>query len=229
MLDLQGESRDTGLNQNLDLDWLRQVADPVSRHVLFPVLRHASAAGQPVPEHYRCQLSIRIRADLPWRGSRLVASHLDLPIATYEQLPVLTAEERWRLLRALLDDGPSVRDLVESGGDGILHPDETHPRPIGEWELEAIEARVRAASPGPWTSYVEGRDHWGGDDFIRISEQDDQPDMYVSRHGPGSALRPASTADQDFIAAARQDIPRLLAEIRRLRSTKNDRGADGHG
>ena len=84
-------------------------------------------------------------------------------------------------------------------------------------ELDAIEARYQAASPSPWKAYVEGRDHWSGDDFIRVSDLDEQPDMYVSRAEAGS-IRPASTADLDFIAGARQDIPALLAEVRRLRS-----------
>lgn len=48
-------------------------------------------------------------------------------------------------------------------------------------ELEVIEARREAASPGPWKSFIEGRDRWSGDDFIRISDSDDEPDMYVSR------------------------------------------------
>lgn len=64
---------------------------------------------------------------------------------------------------------------------------------------------------------MEGRDHWGGDDFIRVSDLDDEPDMYVSRAEAGR-IRPASSADLDLIAAARQDIPELLAEIRRLRA-----------
>jgi hypothetical protein len=85
-------------------------------------------------------------------------------------------------------------------------------------ELDAIEARCRAASPGPWKAFVEGRDHWGGDDFIRVSDLDEEPDMYVSRADAGG-IRPASVVDLDFIAAARQDIPALLAEVRRLRST----------
>jgi hypothetical protein len=89
---------------------------------------------------------------------------------------------------------------------------------ITEEEIAAIEARVLAASAGPWTSYVEGRDHFGGDDFIRIGEQDALPDMYVSMLGPGPGQRTASVPDQDFIAAARQDVPRLLAEVRRLRA-----------
>ena len=54
---------------------------------------------------------------------------------------------------------------------------------------------------------------------------DAEPDMYVRRHGPGPDLRPASTADQDFIAAARQDVPRLLAEVRRLRAHEHQGGS----
>jgi hypothetical protein len=88
---------------------------------------------------------------------------------------------------------------------------------LDDAELAAIEARCRAASPGPWKSFVEGRDHWSGDDFVRVGDDDDQPDMYVSR-ATADGLRPASVHDLDFIAGARQDVPRLLAEIRRLRS-----------
>jgi hypothetical protein len=52
-----------------------------------------------------------------------------------------------------------------------------------------------------------------GDSFIRVGGlDDDEPDMYVSRDSA-----PASIADKDFIAHARQDIPRLLAEVGRLR------------
>jgi len=83
-------------------------------------------------------------------------------------------------------------------------------------ELREIEDRLTAASPGPWTSYVEGRDHESGDDFIRVSENDSEPDLYLARAITGGVV-PASTADQDFIAHARQDIPALIAEVRRLR------------
>jgi hypothetical protein len=72
---------------------------------------------------------------------------------------------------------------------------------------------VIAASKAPWQSFVEGRDHTSEDSFIRVGGlDDDEPDMDVSRDSA-----PASIADQDFIAHARQDIPRLLAEVRRLR------------
>jgi hypothetical protein len=84
-------------------------------------------------------------------------------------------------------------------------------------ELDQIGRRCDAASQPPWQSFIEGRDHWGGDNFICVGGLDDsEPDMYVSRAVAGG-LVPASDADLDFIAHARQDLPRLLAEMRRLR------------
>lgn len=85
--------------------------------------------------------------------------------------------------------------------------------PMSDDELDEIARRVANASKGPWESFIEGRDQFGGDSFIRIGGlSDEEPDMYVTRD-----LTPAATTDLDFIAHARQDIPRLLAEIHRLR------------
>jgi hypothetical protein len=90
--------------------------------------------------------------------------------------------------------------------------------PMTDADLDEIEQRAAGASPAPWTSFVEGRDHLGGDDFIRVSDSDDEPDLYLSR-AVDQGVVPASVADLDFVAYARQDIPRLLAEVRRLRGT----------
>ena len=51
-------------------------------------------------------------------------------------------------------------------------------------------------------------------DAERYDPQQVEPkyDMYIFRD-----REPANDADLDFIAAARQDIPRLIAEIKRLR------------
>lgn len=76
-------------------------------------------------------------------------------------------------------------------------------------ELDLIEGRFRRASPGPWKSFVEGRDHTSGSSFIMVGEGENrQSDIEVSGATPD---------DQDFIAEARQDVPRLLAEVRALR------------
>lgn len=77
-------------------------------------------------------------------------------------------------------------------------------------ELDAIERRCEAARRGPWTSYVEGRDHTSGSNFIMVGKDDEH-------RGEDIELTGATVEDQDFIAHARQDVPRLLAEVRRLR------------
>jgi hypothetical protein len=71
---------------------------------------------------------------------------------------------------------------------------------ITEQELREIIRRCDAASPGPWKSYVEGRDHTSGSSFIKTGAED-------------IGLSGASISDQDFIAAARQDIPKLVAAL----------------
>jgi hypothetical protein len=76
---------------------------------------------------------------------------------------------------------------------------------LSDAELEAIRQRCEQATPGPWKSFVEGRDHSSGSSFIMTRGEDIE-------------LSGATSADQDFIAHARQDIPRLLAEIHRLKA-----------
>jgi hypothetical protein len=64
-----------------------------------------------------------------------------------------------------------------------------------------------------------GSGHWGGDDLIRTGGLDDAcPDLSL-RHGSpdGTGVVVAPRADQDFIAQARRDVPRFVAEVRRLR------------
>lgn len=72
-------------------------------------------------------------------------------------------------------------------------------------EISQIELRCAAATSGPWQSFIEGRDHTSGSSFIRTAGDDIE-------------LSGGSHADQDFIAQARQDIPMLIAEIRRLKA-----------
>lgn len=79
--------------------------------------------------------------------------------------------------------------------------------------LAAIEARAQAASAGPWVSWVEGREFSGGSHVITTADGEIE-----------LGTRPAT---QDFIAAAREDIPRLLAEIHRLRGDTVAREDDG--
>lgn len=85
---------------------------------------------------------------------------------------------------------------------------------VSQEEIERLRELASAASPLPWRSMIEGRDHHSGDSFIMIgggSNRDE--DLYLNRESG-----PASIADHDFIAAARNKITMLLDEIDRLRA-----------
>jgi hypothetical protein len=79
---------------------------------------------------------------------------------------------------------------------------------ISEEELKTIEQRCAMAQSGPWKAFIEGRDHESGSDFIMTGEG--------KSRGEDIELLGATDADIDFIANARQDIPILIDEIRRL-------------
>lgn len=85
-----------------------------------------------------------------------------------------------------------------------------------ENELKEIEDRCKLASPGPWKSLIEGRDIESADSFIMtgIAEED----IWSEKRGADIYLTGATIADQDFIAHARQDIPKLISEIKLLKS-----------
>ncbi len=85
---------------------------------------------------------------------------------------------------------------------------------LSESELVELDSIVAAASPAPWIASVEGRDHTSGDDVILVGNPREE-DMYVSRDTTA-----ASAADLDFMAAARNHLPALIAEVRRARSAK---------
>jgi hypothetical protein len=80
---------------------------------------------------------------------------------------------------------------------------------VSAQRLASVEARAAIASPGPWTAFLESSGGIGGASVIRISESDDEPDMYLWK---GGVLAP--DADVDFVAHARQDIPRLIELVR---------------
>jgi hypothetical protein len=86
--------------------------------------------------------------------------------------------------------------------------------PLSEEELAELEALTADATPARWVAHIEAEAPIGGESMIGLDglADDFPPDMYV-RHGSESA--PA--ADIKFIAASRNYVPRLLAEVRRLR------------
>jgi hypothetical protein len=81
---------------------------------------------------------------------------------------------------------------------------------VTEEELAEIEARANAAAEGPWivVDTFQGQES-GVEDAVGFSVV--QP--YIEFENSG-----LSPENARFIAAARSDIPRLITEIKRLRS-----------
>lgn len=79
-------------------------------------------------------------------------------------------------------------------------------------ELDGVERLVEAASAGPWFSHVVGRDTEAVSTCIELG--------FCNELGSFESMRlvGGTVADQDFIAGARQYLPRLLREVRVLRA-----------
>ena len=75
-------------------------------------------------------------------------------------------------------------------------------------ELNKIEERLNKAQKGIWKAYIEGKDHTSGSSFIMTG--------IGSERGNDIELFGATEADYDFIANAKQDIPKLIAELRKI-------------
>ena len=75
---------------------------------------------------------------------------------------------------------------------------------IGQRELQEIAARADAAAPGPWNVRT-----FGGSRALVT---------YKWSGGTRSIEDGLSAANGVFIAAARDDVPKLVEEVKRLRS-----------
>jgi hypothetical protein len=78
-------------------------------------------------------------------------------------------------------------------------------------DLDAIEERANAATPGPW--------HVDDEDYAEaIYAADDVTTVIAGGRWGGEARVFETTEDARFIAHARTDVPALVAEVRRLRT-----------
>lgn len=100
---------------------------------------------------------------------------------------------------------PERAQLATLGARSPSAPSAQDGAPVGELDLDAIEARANAASRGPW-KHGEGY------------EQGD-PGDYVSTAWGGIVVcgdTPPTPADAIFIAHARTDVPALVKRVREL-------------
>jgi hypothetical protein len=100
-------------------------------------------------------------------------------------------------------------------------------------ELAAIETRANAAPRGPWEW---GRANPDDDTSYEIRDDDDTPVAYVHCRDDDPTFDmpypPPNRVEMGhrcaFIAHAREDIPALLAEVRRLRADLEAQWEENH-
>ena len=92
-----------------------------------------------------------------------------------------------------------------------------------EQELQAIEERASKATPGAWiveAGEYSGRDWMIGSVamFLGASCWDDKCYTVTTNQVHASELEGDAKTDAEFIAYAREDVPALIAEVKRLRA-----------
>ncbi len=101
---------------------------------------------------------------------------------------------------------------------------------MNEQELKEIEARAEAATPGPWKGdrndgtikylMLGGKD--GQAEVLRVDHKNGHYGFFMSDDIPYLE----SQANEEFVKHARQDVPALCAEVRRLNEENNRLRAD---
>ena len=88
-------------------------------------------------------------------------------------------------------------------------------------EIEQRAARAFTVAPQPWNPWLETRHGTGGCSFLQCGGDSAQDtEMYFEvRLGAEQLVSPDARLDAiiDFIGNAAEDVPRLIAEIKRLR------------
>src|ERR1700704_3499905 len=83
---------------------------------------------------------------------------------------------------------------------------------VSQEERDRLEAAARQATAGPWTPVLADDQPEGASSFIQVGADQEEADMYVWL---GEEFAPR--ADVELIANARQDVPKLVLELRRLK------------
>jgi len=85
-----------------------------------------------------------------------------------------------------------------------------------ESELIEIERRLNASTKGNWIPMIEGITHDSGSDFI-MTNVNNSDDSNNPQRGEDIEVIGGTKDDIVFIANAKRDIRKLIAEIRRLK------------
>ncbi|MFJ8146602.1 hypothetical protein ACIQ6R_16245 [Streptomyces sp. NPDC096048] len=85
-------------------------------------------------------------------------------------------------------------------------------QPLTEQQLADIQARAEAATPGPWCT-----DDW---EIYQGAEYVPGISQWIGETCRGTTSPEQDRADATFVAAAREDVPALVAEIQRLKGQR---------
>ncbi|MEP1490468.1 MAG: hypothetical protein ABJL44_12480 [Algibacter sp.] len=85
-----------------------------------------------------------------------------------------------------------------------------------ESELNEIERRLNNTTIGKWIPMIEGITHESGSDFIMTNVKNSD-DYKNTERGQDIELNGGTKGDIVFIANAKQDIRKLITEIRKLK------------
>lgn len=172
--------------------------------------RHADASGPArTPGELRCKVC---GGPVFSYTGRCVASCINEcrpPTVTLHDL-VLTPGERKAL--------PDGRELINHGSatlyvnlrDNTARYDAPPSTAVGDLDLDALQRLCDAATPGPWV-YSELLASIGGRDGALVCA------MTTSRlDEAGDEQNPQAAADGEFLEAARDALPKLIAKVRDL-------------
>ena len=84
-----------------------------------------------------------------------------------------------------------------------------------EWELKEIEKRLDNSTEGNWIPMIEGITHDSGSDFIMTNVKN-KDDYNNSNRRADIELNGGTKEDVVFVANSKQDIQKLIKEIRKL-------------
>src|SRR5690554_2907170 len=170
------------------------VTDPTTTEAISAAIEAISAAVEAISAVYADAISAVSEAytQLTTQDDRLSAVYADAISAVAEAVAYT---------RRTTTGDPMTRLTDVDGPEGL-----------SEADLATIAARADAATPGPWWAWDRGVG-W------HIATEDPDATADVPALLPeGIRTDLGRREDAVFIAHARQDIPRLLAEVRRLRA-----------
>lgn len=88
---------------------------------------------------------------------------------------------------------------------------------LREEEILEIEDRLSKSTKGPWIAMIEGLDHESGDSFI-MTGVEKGGNIWSKSRGEDIYISGGTIDDLRFIANAKQDIEKLLSEIKSFRN-----------